>query len=158
MPRCSLGSSLNYDDKAANRSPSLGRSRGLDFESFPYGYYNIIINVKQKRGQKPPFFNAALDYSINNSSLPGTPFIASASSKPGFRLVITGHSLARRAFKAIKCCWSAGTSSSAKIASAGHSATHSVQSMHSSGLIAKKFGPSTKQSTGQTSTQSVNLH
>src|SRR5215207_7562118 len=50
-----------------------------------------------------------------------------------------------------------GTSSSAKIASTGHSATHSVQSMHSSGSITRKLGPSRKQSTGQTSTQSVYL-
>ena len=44
------------------------------------------------------------------------------------------------------------------MASTGHSATHKVQSIHSSGSIAKKLGPSTKQSTGQTSTQSVYLH
>src|SRR5690606_402439 len=35
---------------------------------------------------------------------------------------------------------------------------HRVQSMHSSGSITRKFGPSWKQSTGQTSTQSVYLH
>src|SRR6185437_6947967 len=40
----------------------------------------------------------------------------------------------------------------------GHSGSHSVQSMHSSGSITKKFGPSWKASTGQTSTQSVYLH
>ena len=39
-----------------------------------------------------------------------------------------------------------------------HSGSHSVQSMHSSGSITRKFGPSWKQSTGQTSTQSVYLH
>src|ERR1041385_8445986 len=43
------------------------------------------------------------------------------------------------------------------MASTGHSATQSVQSMHSSGSITRKFGPSWKQSTGQTSTQSVYL-
>jgi hypothetical protein len=32
-----------------------------------------------------------------------------------------------------------------------------AQSMHSSGSMVKKFGPSRKQSTGQTSTQSVYL-
>src|SRR6185437_11597444 len=52
----------------------------------------------------------------------------------------------------------AGTSSSGKIARAGHSGSHNVQSMHSSGSIARKFGPSWKQSTGHTSTQSVYLH
>src|SRR5690606_9517306 len=57
-----------------------------------------------------------------------------------------------------KSLWSAGTSSSAKIASTGHSATHSVQSMHSSGSMTSMLGPSRKQSTGQTSTQSVYLH
>src|SRR5712672_3928737 len=51
-----------------------------------------------------------------------------------------------------------GTSSSAKIASTGHSGTHSVQSMHSSGSITSMLGPSRKQSTGHTSTQSVYLH
>ena len=42
-------------------------------------------------------------------------------------------------------------SSSEKIASAGHSGSHSVQSMHSSGSMTSKFGPSWKQSTGHTS-------
>src|ERR1700704_6973287 len=44
------------------------------------------------------------------------------------------------------------------MASTGHSGSHSVQSMHSSGSITRKFGPSWKQSTGQTSTQSMYLH
>src|SRR5690242_20900926 len=43
------------------------------------------------------------------------------------------------------------------MALAGHSGSHSVQSMHSSGSMTRKFGPSWKQSTGQTSTQSVYL-
>src|SRR3954471_8741080 len=44
------------------------------------------------------------------------------------------------------------------MASTGHSATHNVQSMHSSGSMTSMFGPSRKQSTGHTSTQSVYLH
>ena len=44
------------------------------------------------------------------------------------------------------------------MASIGHSGTHRAQSMHSSGSITKKFEPSWKHSTGQTSTQSVYLH
>src|ERR1700749_2128538 len=44
------------------------------------------------------------------------------------------------------------------MASTGHSGSHSVQSMHSSGSMVRKFGPSWKQSTGQTSTQSMYLH
>jgi hypothetical protein len=40
----------------------------------------------------------------------------------------------------------------------GHSGMQTAQSMHSSGSMVKKFGPSRKQSTGQTSTQSVYLH
>src|SRR5271155_2708092 len=44
------------------------------------------------------------------------------------------------------------------MASTGHSGSHSVQSMQSSGSITRKFGPSWKQSTGQTSTQSIYLH
>src|SRR5712672_765385 len=44
------------------------------------------------------------------------------------------------------------------MASTGHSGSHSVQSMHSSGSMTRKLGPSWKQSTGQTSTQSMYLH
>src|SRR5690625_6851213 len=62
------------------------------------------------------------------------------------------------AFRSMKWSWSSGTSSSAKIALAGHSGMHTAQSMHSSGSITKKLGPSRKQSTGQTSTQLVYLH
>src|SRR3990167_2479856 len=51
-----------------------------------------------------------------------------------------------------------GRSSSARIASTGHSGTHKLQSMHSSGSITSILGPSWKQSTGHTSTQSVYLH
>src|SRR5674476_139717 len=40
----------------------------------------------------------------------------------------------------------------------GHSGMQTAQSMHSSGSMVKKLGPSRKQSTGQTSTQSVYLH
>src|SRR6266850_6634807 len=40
----------------------------------------------------------------------------------------------------------------------GHSGMHTAQSMHSSGSITSMLGPSWKQSTGQTSTQSVYLH
>src|SRR5437879_4156488 len=62
------------------------------------------------------------------------------------------------ALMGIQSRWTGGTSSSAKIASTGHSGTHSVQSMHSSGSITSMLGPSRKQSTGHTSTQSVYLH
>src|SRR5450631_1854379 len=55
------------------------------------------------------------------------------------------------------CSWSPGTSSSGTIALTGHSGMQTAQSMHSSGSIVRKFGPSRKQSTGQTSTQSVYL-
>src|ERR1700674_640951 len=44
------------------------------------------------------------------------------------------------------------------MASTGHSGSHNVQSMHSSGSMTRKLGPSWKQSTGQTSTQSIYLH
>src|SRR3546814_3629369 len=64
----------------------------------------------------------------------------------------------RLALSSMKPIWSWATSSSAKMAFAGHSGTHTAQSMHSSGSITRKFGPSRKQSTGHTSTQSVNLH
>src|SRR5690554_5790926 len=72
--------------------------------------------------------------------------------------MIGGHRLASSAFIATNSRIASGTSSSAKIASTGHSGTHSVQSMHSSGSMTSMFGPSRKQSTGHTSTQSVYLH
>src|ERR671918_1506604 len=68
------------------------------------------------------------------------------------------HSFESSALSAVNSFCASGTSSSAKIASTGHSGTHSVQSMHSSGSITSMFGPSRKQSTGHTSTQSVYLH
>src|SRR5258708_34843435 len=83
---------------------------------------------------------------------------SSASGGAGLRSTIGFQILASSAFSGMKSFWSAGTSSSAKIASTGHSATQSVQSMHSSGSMTSMFGPSRKQSTGQTSTQSVYLH
>src|SRR5439155_24883367 len=39
----------------------------------------------------------------------------------------------------------------------GHSGMQTAQSMHSSGSMVRKFGPSRKQSTGHTPTQSVYL-
>src|SRR5512143_2969573 len=82
---------------------------------------------------------------------------SSASAGASFFSTMGFHFLASSAFKATNCCWSAGRSASAKIALAGHSGTHSAQSMHSSGSITRKFSPSRKQSTGHTSTQSVYL-
>src|SRR3569833_3266258 len=87
-----------------------------------------------------------------------TPFHSSASGGASFFSVMTGHSFASSALSATYSCRSSGTSSSAKMASAGHSGSHSVQSMHSSGLFTRKFGPSCLQSTGHTSTHSVYLH
>src|SRR6185436_11817845 len=86
-----------------------------------------------------------------------TSFQSSASGGAGLRSMMGFQSLDNSAFSALNGCWSSGTSSSAKIASTGHSATQSVQSMHSSGSMTRKLGPSRKQSTGQTSTQSVYL-
>jgi hypothetical protein len=48
--------------------------------------------------------------------------------------------------------------SSAYIAFTGHSGSHNPQSIQSSGLITSMFGPSWKQSTGQTVTHFVSLH
>src|SRR5688572_18763157 len=82
----------------------------------------------------------------------------SASGGAGLRSMIGCHSRESSRLSAMKSFCASGTSSSAKIASTGHSGTHSVQSMHSSGSITSMFGPSRKQSTGHTSTQSVYLH
>src|SRR5687768_15095059 len=71
---------------------------------------------------------------------------------------MTGQFFDRSALSFRNSSWPAGISSSEYIASTGHSGSHNVQSMHSSGSITRKFGPSWKQSTGHTSTQSVYLH
>ena len=71
---------------------------------------------------------------------------------------MTGQFFDSSALSFENCSWPAGTSSSEQIASTGHSGSQSVQSMHSSGSITSMFGPSWKQSTGHTSTQSVYLH
>src|SRR6185503_20718504 len=83
---------------------------------------------------------------------------ASASGGPGFLSMSGFHPAASSLLRGIQSRWSSGTSSSAKMASTGHSGTHRVQSMHSSGSMTSMFGPSRKQSTGHTSTQSVYLH
>src|SRR5258708_1713548 len=57
---------------------------------------------------------------------------SSASGGAGLRSMIGFHCLASCAFFAVNSFCASGTSSSAKIASTGHSGTHSVQSMHSS--------------------------
>ena len=82
----------------------------------------------------------------------------SASAGAALRSMIGFHFADSSRLRAMNSRCASGTSSSAKIASTGHSGTHRVQSMHSSGSITSMFGPSRKQSTGQTSTQSVYLH
>jgi hypothetical protein len=76
---------------------------------------------------------------------------------PALRLVMLGHLRDRSALILMKASWSLGTSSSGRMALTGHSGMQTAQSMHSSGSMTRKFGPSRKQSTGQTSTQSVYL-
>src|SRR5258708_1151814 len=83
---------------------------------------------------------------------------SSASAGAGLRSTMGFQTLESSALMGIQSRCAGGTSSSAKIASTGHSGTHSVQSMHSSGSITSMLGPSRKQSTGHTSTQSVYLH
>src|SRR5690606_2607120 len=92
------------------------------------------------------------------SSLPVLSAHSSASGSGALRLVMLGQFLARSALSWMYTCWSAGTSSSGTMALTGHSGMHTAQSMHSSGSMVRKFGPSRKQSTGHTSTQSVYLH
>src|SRR5690606_16041560 len=90
--------------------------------------------------------------------LSATPFQSSASGNGSLERLIIPNCGESSAFSSIKGTWSFGTSSSAKMAFAGHSGTQTAQSMHSSGSMTRKLGPSRKQSTGHTSTQSVYLH
>ena len=66
----------------------------------------------------------------------------SASGGGSLRSLITGHCSARSRLSFTISSLPAGTSSSATMASTGHSGTHKEQSMHSSGSITSIFGPS----------------
>src|SRR6185437_7081100 len=90
------------------------------------------------------------------SNLPSTPSNSLASAGESFFWVIFGQVLAYSAFTSSH--FSSAGSVSGLIASAGHSGSHTPQSMHSSGWMTSMFSPSEKQSTGQTSTQSMYLH
>src|SRR5262249_34796433 len=105
-----------------------------------------------------PTFGGVNSYFSSRWSFSFTFAHSSASGGAGFFSMMGFQTFASSAFKGVHFRWASGTSSSAKIASTGHSATHSVQSMHSSGSMTSMFGPSRKQSTGHTSTQSVYLH
>src|SRR3990167_1584446 len=98
------------------------------------------------------------NHSSRYFNLSGTPLHSSASAGADFIAVIIGHFLDNFLFNSVNVFLSSGRSSSAKIASTGHSGTQRLQSIHSSGSMTSMFGPSQKQSTGQTSTQSPYLH
>ena len=120
---------------------------------------NLEFSDIKKAGLTGFFYVTKVEnYFSNNFALSGFPFHSSASGSGDCTSVITGHCLANSAFSWMNISCPSGNSSSAKIALAGHSGSHNVQSIHSSGSITKKLGPSWKQSTGHTSTQSVNLH
>src|SRR6266566_629705 len=104
------------------------------------------------------FPNEPRAYRSSSLTLSLTPSHCLASAGASFFSLITGHFLASSAFSFANSSWPVGISSSEKMASTGHSGSHRVQSMHSSGSITRKLGPSWKQSTGQTSTQSMYLH
>src|SRR5262249_46502216 len=87
-----------------------------------------------------------------------TPFHTCASAGGSFFSVMFGHRGASRAFSSTYSAHFAGTSLSAKIAPLGHAGAHSPQSMQVSGLMARKFSPSWKASTGHSQTQSMYLH
>ena len=83
-----------------------------------------------------------MDHLSSSFVLSGLPFHSSASGRGALTSLITGHFFARSALISINISCPSGSSSSAKIASAGHSGSQSVQSMHSSGSITRKLGPS----------------
>src|SRR6185503_6770369 len=90
------------------------------------------------------------------SNLPSTPSHSLASAGGSRFSVILGQAAAYFAFTSSHL--SRPGSVSGLIASAGHSGSHTPQSMHSSGWMTSMLSPSLKQSTGHTSTQSMYLH
>src|ERR1700722_18426070 len=89
-------------------------------------------------------------------SLSFTPSQSLASGGGSRLIVILGQDFAYSVFNSNH--FSRPGSVSGLIASAGHSGSHTPQSMHSSGWMTSMFSPSLKQSTGHTSTQSKYLH
>src|SRR5262249_44817841 len=89
-------------------------------------------------------------------SFPDTPSHCLASAGGSFFTVMLGQVLAYSAL--IPSHFSRPGSVSGLIASTGHSGSQTPQSMHSSGWMTSMFSSSYKQSTGQTSTQSISLH
>ena len=87
-----------------------------------------------RRGWRPGSWRISSSFSLS-----ATPSHCLASSGAGFFSLITGHFLASSAFSLRKLCWPSGISSSEKMASTGHSGSQSVQSIHSSGSITRKF-------------------
>ena len=80
--------------------------------------------------------------------------IIGSRAKGSFLIVNTGQSLCKLAKSNH---FSNPGSESDTIALTGHSGTQTAQSIHSSGSMINIFGPSLKQSTGHTVTQSVYL-
>ena len=81
-------------------------------------------------------------YRSRRSNLLGFPAHSLWSWGGSFFSVMLGHCSASSAFNSINLIWSSGTSSSENIASTGHSGSQRAQSIHSSGWITRKFGPS----------------
>src|SRR6056297_1250046 len=74
------------------------------------------------------------------SSLPVSPSCSSASGIGSFLVMITGQSSAYLRLNSTH--FSISGSVSGRMASAGHSGSHTPQSMHSSGWITSAFSPS----------------
>src|SRR5260370_1219125 len=88
-------------------------------------------------------------------SLSGFPSHSLESGGGAFLTIIFGQIFAYSAFS--DSHFSSPGSVSGLIASTGHSGTQTPQSMHSSGWLTSMFSPSSKESTGHTSTQSMIL-
>src|SRR5258708_9433618 len=153
MARSSRRDPSTVRTDAMSASPLPIRARYTPLGAFAIeGLFDAVARAgSSTQGRGSSYFSRRCFFSL-------TSFHWSASGGAGLRSTMGFQTLESSALSAMNSFWSAGTSSSAKIASTGHSATQSVQSMHSSGSMTRMFGPSRQQSTGQTSTQSVYLH
>src|SRR4030095_9378564 len=84
------------------------------------------------------------------SYFPSSPLCSSASAGLSFLRVMLGHWVEKVACSSSHFSWP--DSVSGKMASAGHSGSHTPQSIHSLGLMTRMFSPSWNTSTGQRST------
>jgi hypothetical protein len=101
-----------------------------------------VLRGAPLNGQASDSFPQARDFCSSSRRLFRTPSHSSASGGGGLPLGSLGQAADSSAFSWMKGRWSLGTSRSSTMAPTMQAGTQMAQSMHSSGLITRKLGPS----------------